>query len=305
MRWPLKFSSPPPDTVWSFDSETAILLRRDSKLGHRCSAREIPEGTFTVGSAGLQAADLENLKGVLAELHQSVRASKRPAIILPTAWLRVFLIEGEDLPKATHEMEEVIRWRLKKILPIPPAELRLAFHDQGRLRDKRQILCLVGIEKALEGLEAAFDSLRWRPGLILPRILSLALRLPGVPRRRLVLQQESGFFSLVLVEGESILFLRTKPLPVRGERLETYLRELIMAESFIRESFGISEDLETLLVISDADLEEDLGGSLEEVKGLRRSSFRWPEGCTDPVLSGAMGRGRVEAMASVLVGGRP
>jgi len=305
MKWPAHFSSSPPDTVWSFDAKTAVLLRRDSKLGNRCSAREIPEETFVVGSAGLQAIDQEKLKSLLAELHHSIRASKRPAIVLPTAWMRVFLIEGDDLPKAGQELEDVIRWRLKKILPIPPGDLRLAFSEQGPHRTKRHVLCSVGIEKALHNLESAFASLGWKPGLILPRVLALSLEIPAMPERRLILQNEEGFFSLALAEGESILFLRTKPLPHRGEKLETFTRELVMARSFIRESLEIDEELETLIVTEDLDLTEELGHRLAEIDGLYFSPFVWPEGCTDPVLSGALGRGHVEAMTSVLLGGRP
>lgn len=305
MKWPAQFSSSPPDTVWSFDAETAVLLRRDSKLGNRCSAREIPQETFVVGSAGLQAVDQEKLKPLLAELDHSIRASKRPAIVLPTAWMRVFLIEGDDLPKAGQELEDVIRWRLKKILPIPPGDLRLAFSEQGSHHGKRHVLCSVGIEKALHSLESAFASLGWKPGLIVPRVLALSLKIPDIPGRRLILQHERGFFSLALVEDESILFLRTKPLPHRGEKLETFTRELVMARSFIRESLDIDEELETLIVTEELELNKELGRRIADQEALRFSSFAWPEGCSDPVLSGALGRGHVEAMTSVLLGGRP
>jgi len=305
MRWPTQLSSPPPDTVWSFDAETAIVLRRDSKLGNRCSAREVPAETFTVGPAGLHGVDQEKLESLLGELNHSVQASRRAAIILPTAWSRVFLISGEDLPKNRQEFEEVIRWRLKKILPIPPGDLRLATTDQGGDGEKRFILCAVGIEKALQSIEAAFGSLKWVPGLILPRILSLSLKLENLPFRRLILQQESGFFSLALLEGERISFLRTKPLSQRGERVEIFTRELAMARSFIAESLHITEELEVVITTDRAELAEDLGRQIEALEGLRLSSFSWPETCTDPILSGALGRGRIEAMAAVLEGGRP
>ena len=307
MRWPLQFSSPPPETVWSFNAERALVIRRDAKLGNRCSARDIPAETFTVGPAGLHGVDREKLGGVLAELGHSVQAGKSVGIVMPTAWSRVFLIRGEDLPENERELEDVLRWRLKKILPIPPAELRLATAEQsGGRGGERVILCAVGIEKALQNLEAAFEDLKWRPGLILPRILALSLTLDESPRRRLILQHEEGFFSLALVEDGFISFMRTKPLPSGGEnQAEIFLRELAMARSFIVDSLGITEELELIVISENEELNLSLEQGVEELEGLTHSPFNWPGSCPDPMISGAAGRGVVEALVAVLYGGRP
>lgn len=305
MKWPRLLSSPPPDSVWSFDSETAIVLRRDSKLGNRCAARELPPEVFGVGPAGLHSVDSEKLESLLSSLHHSVQSSRRPAIVLPTAWTRVFLMEGKELPGKRHELEDVIRWRLKKLLPISPTELRLSITDQQLPSGSRRILCAVGLNKALLALEAAFQSIGQTPGLILPRILALSLNLEGMPARRLIVQQESGFFSLALVVEGGLQFLRTKPLPIRGEKVETLAREISMAMSFIHQTLEVEEEVEALLVTGSSVLSDALITQIKEIDGLRPSALPWPDACTDPVLSGSLGQGRIEAMGAVLEGGRP
>jgi len=150
MNWTKLLSTPPPDTVWSFDSDAAIVLRRDRKLGNRCAGAKPAPEVFGVGSAGLQTVDVKLLKPVLESLSHSVGASRRPAIILPTAWTRVFFVEGNDLPTKTQELEEIVRWRLKKLIPIPPSDLRLAMTEQKAMKEERKILCLVGMSKAFD-----------------------------------------------------------------------------------------------------------------------------------------------------------
>jgi len=306
MKWLHQLSSPPPETVWSFDAEKAVVIRRDAKLGNRCSSRGIPEDTFTAGPAGLHGVDQEKLVRVLGELGHSVQATKRVGIVLPTAWSRVFLIRGTDLPENPKEIEDVIRWRLKKILPIPPGDLRLSISEQQRSGDdERVVLCAVGIEKALQSLEAAFETFKWRPGLMLPRILALSLTLEDSPGRRLVLQHETGFFSLALVEDGFISFMRTKPLPHGGEKSTTFLRELAMARSFIADTLGIEDELEMIVVSENTELAVELEQGVGELEAMRLSSFSWPAGCADPALSGPAGSGVVEAVVALLEGGRP
>jgi len=305
MNWATLLSSPPPDTVWSFDSDAAIVLRRDRKLGNRCVAAQLSPEVFGVGSAGLQSVDVQLLKPVMERLAHSVGASRRPAIVLPTAWTRVFFIEGKELPTKARELEEIVRWRLKKLIPIPPSDLRLAMTEQKPVKEERRILCLVGMSKALDALEESFSALGTEPGLILPRILALALRGNDAPQHRLIIQQENGFLSLVLVDGENISFIRTKPLSQQGESLQVLDRELLMAHAFIRDELEIRENLEVMSIGMKDDARESLLERIKSLEGMNPSSWTWPDACPDPMLSQGIGEGHLEALAAVLEGGAP
>jgi len=305
MNWTQLLSTPAPEAVWSFDSEAVAVLRRDSRSGNRCVAAKAPPDLFTTGPAGLHSVQPELLQPLLERLLHSAGISKRPAIVLPTAWTRIFFIEGDDLPKKTAELEEIVRWRLKKLVPIPPEDLRLAISEQKKNRESRRILCSVAMARPLEVLEESFASAGMKPGLILPRILAGSLKLPEMPEMRLILQQESSFFSMALIEGEEILFLRTKPLSAKGESPETLQRELILAQAFIEDKLKIESEIDVLTVIMDPALKDALKDMLEDIEGLRDSGYSWPESCPDPLLSESLGPGRLECMTAILHGGAP
>ncbi len=119
-------TSPPPATGWTLDTAMAAVVRRQEKTGLRCAAVEMPGDAFEVGPVGLQTVDEDKLRPVLARLQDEVEGSKRAAVVIPTGWLRTHMLEFDNLPRRQADVKDMVMWRLKKMLPVPPSSLRLA-----------------------------------------------------------------------------------------------------------------------------------------------------------------------------------
>jgi len=233
-------TSPPPATGWSLDAAMALVVRRQNKGELRSAAVEIPDGTFEVGPVGLQAVDEEKLRPVLARLQDEVEGTNRAAVVVPTGWLRTHILEFEQLPRRQADINEMVQWRLKKLLPVAPASLRLATVTQPPTEGARRLLVLVGVERAMAGLESVFDSVGVSPGLISPRVFAVADG-KGAASRVLAVQQESGFLSIMLLVNDQPKVVRTKPLP--DDDWSVVERELGLTLAFIRTSLEIEGDL--------------------------------------------------------------
>ena len=70
--------------------------------------------------------DRKGLQEVLARLQERVAGCRRAAVIVPTAWVRTHLMDFDELPRRSLELDDVVRWRLKKLLPVLPSELRVS-----------------------------------------------------------------------------------------------------------------------------------------------------------------------------------
>jgi hypothetical protein len=102
----------------------------------------------------------------------------------------------------------------------------------------KTLLCMVGVERALEALESAFSEVGVEPGMVTTR----AFALTHIPSRgaRLLVQHEEAFLSIVLVVDNRPRLVRTKPLARTAASGESIRRELNLALGYIRETLGVT-----------------------------------------------------------------
>jgi hypothetical protein len=249
--------SRPPTTGWLLDPELAAVVRRDGKGTFHCAHAVLPEGLFEIGPIGLQNFDRKRLLELLRPLQQRLAGARRVAIVIPTGWTRSHLLEFDHMPRGSSELHEVVRWRLKKLLPVLPSELRLTvipYQSGGR----RQVLCTSGLDRVLTELEATFADLGVEPGLIAPRLFALA---HGVRHHRglvLTVQYEAGLLALLLLSEGRPSLLRTKLLPPGGEAWSLVTGELHVALTYLRETFAVPEPLPVVASAASTEMEQAL-----------------------------------------------
>lgn len=234
------YTSPPPATGWTLDAAVVAVVRRHGKAELRSAAMEMPDGAFEVGPVGLQAVDEEKIRPVLARLQEEVEGSNRAAVVVPTGWLRTHILDFDKLPRRKADIEDMVMWRLKKLLPVAPSSLRLAMIPQPPTDSGRRLLILVGVERAMASLESVFESVGVSPGIITPRVFAVADGSEMVPRI-LAIQQENGFLSIMLLIDDTPYLVRTKPLPV--DDWVVVERELSLTMGFVETSLKIDEGL--------------------------------------------------------------
>jgi len=305
MNWKAYFSSPPPDTVWHVDDGMAMVVHRHRKGGERCAAADLPHGAVEMGTAGIRALDDERLGKILEPLQAQVEGSRRAAIVIPTAWVRTFLVDLEDLPRRQRDLLEVLRWRLKKILGMSPIDLRLAASVQPAHGAKRHVLCTVALEKAMTQLEAAFAAVKVAPGLIVPRALALLMDPSDTDPVRLIVQQERSLLSILLFAAGGVRLVRTKMLPSVSGVWDPVEREISLAVTYIRSQLGFDGPIVASVSAQDSESQIMLSSFLEAPGGIEvREAVAGPL-CGDPGFTERLGRCRVAPVVAVLRGGNP
>jgi hypothetical protein len=304
MNWKRLLTSPPPTTGWLFDSGSVAVVRRDSKGLLHCAATELGAGVIEVGPVGLQSVDRQRLAEHLQMVQGQIDGARRAAVVVPTGWVRAHLLEFEELPRRELDLVEVVRWRLKKLLPVLPSELRVAVVPQPAYQGRRHLLCMAGLEKALAELEHAFEDVGIEPGLVTPRVFALAAGSFQVPGPWLVIQQEAEFVSLLLLVDGAPRLLRTKPLPAAGDHWQLVIRELHMAMVYIREHLGVEGPLRVSVSAARPELDEALRGWWGDREGAVLEPA--PEGMafSEPGVVERLGAARLAPVHAVLAGGK-
>jgi hypothetical protein len=276
------------------------LGRHDGKGRLDCACRELPAETTAVGPVGLQTVDHEQLAEALGAVHEAMGGSRRVAVVVPTGWVRTHLLDFAELPRRQPEVAEVVRWRLKKLLPVPPAELRLSIVPQASVEGRRRLLVTVALERAMAELEGTFSEVGVMPGLITPGILALAsIGDDEEPGARLHVQYEEGFFSLLLLDSGVPLLLRTKPLTTVQEPWPTVGRELHMALTYIRDTLDVTGSLEVMIAASAAEIDEELRSWWSGQDAVTVVPARAGLGDIDPDSLARIGPARLAAIRAV------
>ena len=245
MQVPALLRTPPP--VHGFALGTDVLLYgrldRSRTALERVDAQPLAAAWFQLGPVGLLHIDRPLLAGALTPLLQRLdRRPERASVVVPDGWMRSIVVDVGSLPRQRQEAEEVVRWRLKKLLPCRPEEVRLDFLRAG---ENGRILVLLALDRPFVALEELFAAGGVHVGRIEPTALALTNLLPPSEEAALLMTAEERTLTLVFVARGRVSLLRHKTLPADLGHAETFaLRELARTLSHAREHEGVTGPLD-------------------------------------------------------------
>lgn len=139
---------------------------------------------------------------------------KAASLVVPDAWLRVVFSESAELPRAAEARDEVLRWKLRRLVPFRVDELRVGAVEVAPLpaqadngAEPRRVLMGFGLEQLLAQLEQAFAAAGVRIGQITNASLALVAALEPPPDH----PDAGDVEALALVEGEGYSLVFSNP----------------------------------------------------------------------------------------------
>jgi hypothetical protein len=203
----------------------------------------------------LEAGELADIIKQTAEAAGLMR-KKQWSIALPDAAARSFVVTLESKPGSRSELQEVLSWKIERLVAAPSSELRLSKQHISPLGGQERYVISVARNEIVAQYEDVFGSLGWSTGVLLPRHVGEAqwLALDQSPGdKMLVSANRNGFTSLVMRKGE--------PLVVRSYQCdpESTADELHRFALYYRDRLAPStgtNSLTGMLVLGDIDIAE-------------------------------------------------
>jgi type IV pilus assembly protein PilM len=157
------------------------------------------------------------------------------SLLLPDSWFRMNIIELQTLPERTSEAAEVIRWSLRRTMPIDPSELRLSYEVLSRTPPR--ILAVSAVDATISAIERLFEAAGIEVILIEPAGLNvwnaITAREAATTRDRIFFYIREHDFTTGVFRGTQPLFIRSRNL--NGER--TLQQEIRLSATYLRDTF--------------------------------------------------------------------
>jgi hypothetical protein len=176
------------------------------------------------------------LRGALERA--GILGGARIALVLPDVLARVTVLPASDVTtRKKSEVEDLLRFKLKKTLPFEVREARLAHVGTGSRSDDR-IVVAAAFAPMLSAYEDACVSLGLQPGLVELAGLVLARTAFGDQAGdRLLVNWDSGYLSLLIVRDGWPILVRSLPGEV-AETLAGVTREVNNTVLYHRDRLG-------------------------------------------------------------------
>jgi len=229
-------SFPPDVVVLDSDSLIHARVRRGRKDVQVVQAKSyaLRDDVF---APGVVTPELQN-EAVFAEVLRRLKLETgrwdKVSILLPDAWFRMNIIELQALPERANEAAEVIRWSLRRTMPIDPSELRLSYEVLSRVPPR--ILAVSAVEKTIAAIERLFAAAGIEVILIEPVGLNIwnaiTAREAATTRDRIFFYVRERDFTTAVFRGPQPLFIRSRNLD--GNR--TLQQEIKLSATYLRDT---------------------------------------------------------------------
>lgn len=209
------FVAPPaPNTSAGFTEDNfAVVDLRRGRHGFSIASSavtQLPLGVLAPGFDTLNIQEPGELAQIIAQTAEAAGLSnkKRWSVALPDTTARTFVVSLESKPSSRRELNEVIAWKIERVIATPTHQLRISRQRLRPVAGQERYLVTVALDEVLSQYESVLAGLGWKAGLILPRHLGEAQWLmwddePG--DKMLVSANRSGFTSLIVRNREPVL----------------------------------------------------------------------------------------------------
>jgi Tfp pilus assembly PilM family ATPase len=232
-------SSFPPDVI-ILDSEALVHVRmaRGKKAPQIVQAKSyrLAADTFVPGVVTPQLTNEASLAEALRRLRMESGRWDRASLLLPDSWLRINILDVPNFPESSKEAEDIVRWSLKRTMPIDSDLLRIRHEVLSRSGTSSKVLAISAMDQTLTAIENVFEAAGIAVVVIEPIGLNIwnaiAVHEPNTSRDRIFFYIRPDEFTTAAFRGSQPLFIRSRNL--LGDR--TVEQEIKLSASYLRDT---------------------------------------------------------------------
>jgi hypothetical protein len=281
-------SAPPPDAAVEIapDAVSVAALGAGGRAGivRGCAVAPVEPGVVVPRLTGQNVVDRARVAEAIAAACE--RAGVRPAraaLVVPDLAARVSLVRFDRIPPRTDDLEQLIRWQVKKSCPFPLEEACVTHSPGARAGEGGEFVVVVARRDVIEEYEGACDAAGIHAGLVdlsTLSVVNLILGAGSVPGRDwLVVHIRPESASIAVMRGEDMIFFRTHAeddpdaLADVVHQTTMYYQDRLAGQGFSRVFLGGQGRSPGAVAMARRDLEQRLATVVEPIEASQAAAL--------------------------------
>jgi type IV pilus assembly protein PilM len=277
-------ASPPPDAALELAPDSvsgAVVSARGSETTVQSFAFEpLPAGALVPSLTGQNLVDRAAVVAAIKAVIDRIGRPKKVALVVPDLATRVSLVRFDQLPASRDDLDQLIRWQVKKSAPFPIEEASLTWTPGSQAIDGgHEFVVALARRDVIREYESACESAGLHAGLVdLSTFSVVNCYLAGgrVPTGDwLVVQVRSDYTSIAIMRGGDVIFFRNRgegegdALADLVHQTTMYYQDRLSGQGFTRVLVGGTGRPGGDLEMARRGLEERLGVPVETIDPTR------------------------------------
>jgi type IV pilus assembly protein PilM len=163
--------------------------------------------------------------GIKAACERAGTRPRRAALVIPDLSVRVSIVRFDQVPSKAEDLEQLIRWQVKKSSPFPIEDARVSYTPGQRGEHGQEFVVVVARREVIAEYESVCAEVGIHAGLVDVSTLSVVNLVLGSAAAAegdwLVVHMRPDYTSLAIMRGGHLVFFRNR---TEGEEDSTHRR---------------------------------------------------------------------------------
>jgi type IV pilus assembly protein PilM len=282
-------ASPPPDAAVEISAERVAVAtmagRGNDLVVHGYASEPLPTGAVVPSLTTHNIVDRPRVVTALrAAIERLGSRPRRVALVIPDLAARVSLLRFDRVPARREDLDQLVRWQLKKSAPFPVDDACVTYNAGGQRDGGQEFLVAMARHEIVREYEGVCDEAGTYAGLVdlaTLSVLNLFLSSREVPQGDwLVVHMQPEYTTLAILRGQDVIFYRSRPegdddsLADLVHQTEMYYQDRLSGQGFQHVLLGGSGRVPGSLHSAARSLEERLGAAVEPIDPTRVAGLR-------------------------------
>jgi type IV pilus assembly protein PilM len=277
----------------------ASLERRGAQAVVSAHASEpLPEGAVTPALTGTNVHDRATVLGALTRVLDRIGRPRRIGLVVPDVIARVSLLKFERVPPRAQDLDQLVRWQVKKGLPFPIEDAQVSYVSAMRSDEGHEFLVSLARRDVVLEYESLCADAGAHAGIVdlaTLNVINAVLAGSNPPGADwLLVNVAGGYTSIALLRGRDIIFFRNRAADTEGT-----LADLVHQTAMYYEDRLKGAGLSRVMLAGAAAAEANQVLEIDQIRRSLEERLRTPVDTVDP-RAGAALTDRIAAAPALL-----
>jgi len=262
------------------------------------AAESLPAGALVPALTATNTVDRTRVVEPLTRVLERVGRPRRVGLIVPDVVAKVSLVKFETVPAKIQELDQLIRWQVRKTAPFAIEEAQVSYVPALRAEDGQEFVVSLARRSVVEEYEGLCAEAGAHAGIVdlsTFNVVNAVLAGSSAPTADwLLVNMAADYTSIALLRGTSLIFFRNRAADTEGtladlvHQTAMYYEDRLKGAGFVRVVLagagGVSADRAIDIDAARRSLEERLRTPVDMVDPRAAAAFTDRIGATPALL---------------------